>query len=81
MKQLVVFGVVLGLACLVSAPGDAAGTCSGENNKCNAFCATSAGQAQGSSCPNACSRRMQECLVTGTYYWRNSPTKTNLTKR
>jgi hypothetical protein len=81
MKQRVVLLGVLGFACLASAPSGAASTCSGENNRCNAFCATPTGRAQGASCPNACSRRMQECLVTGTYYWRNSPTKTNLIRK
>jgi hypothetical protein len=69
-------------ACVNDKPNSPiAPTCSANNAECNAFCATPDGRAQGQACPNACNERMQNCLRTGTYFWRNRPTATGLERK
>jgi hypothetical protein len=50
--------------------------CQAQNAKCESFCRSPAGQAQGQACWNACGSRVAACLESGVYVWRNSPNVT-----
>lgn len=53
-------------------------TCSGQNRICEDYCNE---RHRAASCHDDCAGRMRSCLKTGTYYWRNAPSVTGLTRR
>jgi len=48
--------------------------CIGQAARCDAFCRTPEGIAQGSACPEACRRFVTFCEKTGQYVWRGGRT-------
>jgi hypothetical protein len=53
-------------------------SCSGQNRICEDYCLE---RHLAASCHDDCAGRMRSCVKTGTYYWRNSPSVTGLTRR
>ena len=86
MRTLWAFGILLlsvtasqaQLAQQAPRPAAQPRTCTSANNECLMFCQRTE---RGAPCTGECSARLQSCLISGTYEWRNRPSETNLVRQ